>query len=732
MELYNYVNLRSNSEYWGDLPSIERVSIKSVNDEGTRLMMLQNGDADSIYLPRSEEGLVSSDPNVRVVKGQPTFNLDFLGLNQNIDMTQYNSVTGGSDTITQSFFADAKVRLAFAHSFDYDKAIETYFAGGAIQPNGVIPQGMFGYDASVPLYDYNLTAAAQFLNGAVANNVTGDTWGETGFTITLMYNAGNEWRALECQLLKEGLEQLEPLGYVEGMITVNVLALEWPDYLDTLRVKGLPVFFLGWAPDYADPDDYVNPFIHGSGTYAQRCGFDNATLTVMCEEAASELNETQRALDYYDISMAVYDNCYYIWTAQATNFHVERTWTNGYYYNPMLGGIYFSALSFTLPVPGPVTGLEGRVSPGMVGLFWDGVAAAESYAVYRSESPGGAKTLVATVSEPVYLDENVVDGTPYYYNVTAINSQGAGPSSVELALTPGAASDVFPLHIDSDGELLALKALYGWDGSGEMNGIVDPITIQDEQGGPFGEEPAIYIANTTLGVRISNCSFNSTGVQTYNAMFVHVSLSTFNQSAIIFEDSDHCHVGNCSFDGGGVFLEGCNACSVNTNTFLNSTTALSCSEVHDSDFWYNDISSAANVTLMDSLISFLDSDDNRIMGNQIIGGRTTTWGFDSPSYGMMLRGERNEIDENAFYGCSLVMLPGDEVDLGSNIVFGGNTVNGGQLRYYSNYGFGSAISGTMGQLILVNVPRRRPARGGDLQLQFRGAGDRMLWHHSAG
>ncbi len=78
---------------------------------------------------------------------------------------------------------------------------------------------------------------------------------------------------------------------------------------------------------------------------------------------------------------------------------------------------------------------------------------------------------------------------------------------------------------------------------------------------------------------------------------------------------------------------------------------------------------------------------------------------------MMLRGERNELDYNAFQGCSLVLMPGDGVDLGSNVVMGENYVNGGQLRFYSNYGFGSAISGTMGQLILVNVPRRPSCAG---------------------
>ena len=335
--------LERNENYWRAVAPIQYVIIKKANDYGTRLMMMQAGDADTAYIPRIHQDDVLSNDKFRVVKDLPTFTLDFMGLNQKINMTQYNSVTGGKDTITSTFFADPDVRLAFAHSFDYNQAIETYFAGGAIQPNGIIPMGMFGYNDTVPLYEYNLTLAAQFLNQAVKEGTI--TWGEAGFKITLMYNAGNEWRALECQLLKEGLEQLEPLGYIEGKITVNVQALDWPVYLDTLRAFGLAAFFLGWAPDYADPDDYVNPFIHGSGTYAKRCSINNATLTAMCEEAASELNETQRELDYYNISMAVYDNCYYIWTAQATNFHVEQVWVDGYYFNPMYPGLYFYTYS---------------------------------------------------------------------------------------------------------------------------------------------------------------------------------------------------------------------------------------------------------------------------------------------------------------------------------------------------------------------------------------------------
>ena len=122
--------------------------------------------------------------------------------------------------------------------------------------------------------------------------------------------------------------------------------LDWAGaYLPAVRGKVLPIFFLGWAPDYADPDNYVNPFIHQNGTYAKRCGIINQTITDKVEEAAFELNETLRIQLYEEISMEVYENAFYVWTVQATNFHVEKAWVSGYYFNPMYSGLYYYALS---------------------------------------------------------------------------------------------------------------------------------------------------------------------------------------------------------------------------------------------------------------------------------------------------------------------------------------------------------------------------------------------------
>lgn len=337
----SHILMTKNDNYWREPAALKYVIIKKVQDVGTRILMLKSGDADSIYLPRNHKSDVSSLSTVRIVEGKPTFNMDFLGLNQNIK----NPTAVGN--VPADFFADKNVRMAFASVFNYTKYIESEFLGAAEQPNGVIPAGMFAYDSSIGKYNFDLEAAAAYLKAAPNPAQPGKSYADTGFTMTLFYNAGNQPRETACQLLKAGMMQLTNLGLIDGTITMDVMGLDWPAYLTKVQGKELPAFFLGWAPDYADPDNYVNPFLHSSGTYAKRCAINNATITAWIDEAAQELNETARIALYKNISEAVYENCYYIWTAQATNFHVERTWVTGYYFNPMYSGYYYYAFGKT-------------------------------------------------------------------------------------------------------------------------------------------------------------------------------------------------------------------------------------------------------------------------------------------------------------------------------------------------------------------------------------------------
>jgi PKD repeat protein len=62
--------------------------------------------------------------------------------------------------------------------------------------------------------------------------------------------------------------------------------------------------------------------------------------------AAVEMNDVVRIQMYSDMSMLVYEDVPYIWLNQPKSFHVQRSWLNGYQFNPMYwGGIYFPTFS---------------------------------------------------------------------------------------------------------------------------------------------------------------------------------------------------------------------------------------------------------------------------------------------------------------------------------------------------------------------------------------------------
>jgi peptide/nickel transport system substrate-binding protein len=42
--------------------------------------------------------------------------------------------------------------------------------------------------------------------------------------------------------------------------TVKIRNVEWAEYGNKRRAGEMPVFLMGWYPDYLDPDDYLEPF----------------------------------------------------------------------------------------------------------------------------------------------------------------------------------------------------------------------------------------------------------------------------------------------------------------------------------------------------------------------------------------------------------------------------------------------------------------------------------------
>jgi hypothetical protein len=101
------------------------------------------------------------------------------------------------------------------------------------------------------------------------------------------------------------------------------------------------------------------------------------------------------------------------------------------------GSNSLEAASMSLFSPAPTGLTVVSTNFGQVDLIWSPSAGATSYNLKRSPSHGGPYTTTASPVTADYNDTSVVDGTTYYYVVSAVNTGGVNPTnSAEVSATP--------------------------------------------------------------------------------------------------------------------------------------------------------------------------------------------------------------------------------------------------------------------------------------------------------
>jgi hypothetical protein len=96
----------------------------------------------------------------------------------------------------------------------------------------------------------------------------------------------------------------------------------------------------------------------------------------------------------------------------------------------------------TLAAPAAPSGLTATAGEAQVALRWSSAIAASGYNVKRSTT-SGAETTITSISGTNYTDASVVNGTTYFYTVSATNSIGEGANSTEASATPYALVSVY-------------------------------------------------------------------------------------------------------------------------------------------------------------------------------------------------------------------------------------------------------------------------------------------------
>ena len=352
---------------WKDGPSgvakIQRVVLKNISEWGTRLAMLEAGDADWIYVPAQYrpqlEAQIKSrctlDPEsckpaneggyIRAYRDLAYPSITPAQLNWQINVEGGNPYTGSGkldgNGIPANFFSDIHVRKAFNYCFDFNAMVKDALAGEGVQAQGPIPMGMPGYfEGQKPAYTYDLEKCKQeFMladvngNGVTADKDNDDVW-KKGFYIQIAYNTGNDTRRLSSEILKAGIEKVNP------NFKIAVVGMPWAVMLESRRQGKLPIYVGGWHEDFHDSHNWALSFLHSQGPYGRIINMPKALadeFDALINKGASLVGADKRRPVYEEIQKKAVDQGVNIWMYQVLESAYYQNWVEGYIYNPALG-----------------------------------------------------------------------------------------------------------------------------------------------------------------------------------------------------------------------------------------------------------------------------------------------------------------------------------------------------------------------------------------------------------
>jgi peptide/nickel transport system substrate-binding protein len=341
------------------------------------------GTADLASIPTTDFSLFIQLINLGKIQAltAPTITIGFYPFDLNFNVGTAQKYTTSTVNVPSTWFSYLGMREFFARAYPYATVLNTILTKDGIQLGfdygGAIPQFMANYypsgipwphtdpcsdplNTSCPAYwwDQMHNTASPYYDPQVvgctgANPCQMPMFGTTGDP------AGDQVRALWAA-------ELQTLS--QGGIKVSPVDIDFVGIITNSQGNGpgqnpMPLYGLGWAPDYPDPTDYVIPLYSANATYTQGdaveqslyipafttgCAqpytdysfWSNATITQSCQGiayksmlraltvAASTPAGPARALLYAQAEKIAYGLSLYVYSSQSNLVASVAAWLN--------------------------------------------------------------------------------------------------------------------------------------------------------------------------------------------------------------------------------------------------------------------------------------------------------------------------------------------------------------------------------------------------------------------
>ena len=313
--------------YWGEKPAIGNAIIKVVEEWSTRKLMFLQGDVDDAYVAAMYYDEMDKEEGLTIYTDLPSLSILTSYYNQKIPGKDNPYIGSGKldgEGIPVDFFSEKNVRLAFSHAWDEKTFTDEICLGYRMDPVTPVPKGLPYKNMSLKNFEYDTDLATEYFKKAWGGKV----W-EKGFKMEILYNTGNDEREAGVRMLCESLKSINP------NFIATARGIQWSEYVDLNRKKMLPLYFMGWLPDYPDPDNFLNPYMYSNGYFANKAGYKNEEADKLILAASIELDPEKRKSAYYRVQEIWLEDAPGVAISQPYGRTYLKDWVKGYFYNPM-------------------------------------------------------------------------------------------------------------------------------------------------------------------------------------------------------------------------------------------------------------------------------------------------------------------------------------------------------------------------------------------------------------
>ncbi len=288
--------LAKNESYWDKSggPYLDQVIFRSIPENSVRFLELKTGNIDICQFPNPADlDLARKDPNIKLFS-QPGMNIGYLSFNHTKEPWKSN----------------IKLRKAIAHAIDRKAIVDNIYQGMGQLAKNPIPPTMWGYNTSVPGFEYDVEKAKKLL--ADAGYPGGKGLGQItlwSMPVPRPYNPDG---------VKIGVAMSADLAKIG--ISAQIVTYDWGTYLKRQREQpdDMDLFQLGWTGDNGDPDNFLAVLFDGAASSSIRTQWKSAKYHKFMTLGKTTIDQAQRTKIYEDALQLIFDEAPVISIAHST------------------------------------------------------------------------------------------------------------------------------------------------------------------------------------------------------------------------------------------------------------------------------------------------------------------------------------------------------------------------------------------------------------------------------